>query len=87
MLIIPLPDDEPSLSDDANREATDDTNDTGDTADTPNTADTDIPGRGRRRPAAPDTVLEAAQRLPDSGTYAHVTEVGAVVDGDHRRTK
>ncbi|MEU0103297.1 DUF2795 domain-containing protein [Streptomyces sp. NPDC006267] len=33
---------------------------------------------------APDTVLEAARHLPESGTYANVTEVVAAVDGDRR---
>ncbi|MFJ2260352.1 DUF2795 domain-containing protein [Streptomyces sp. NPDC087844] len=36
---------------------------------------------------APDTVLEAARRLPDSGTYANVTEVVAAVDGDRRQAR
>ncbi|MDQ1041226.1 hypothetical protein QFZ75_007642 [Streptomyces sp. V3I8] len=35
---------------------------------------------------APDTVLEAARRLPDSGTYANVTEI-VTAAGDSRQAE
>ncbi|MFJ2260353.1 Vms1/Ankzf1 family peptidyl-tRNA hydrolase [Streptomyces sp. NPDC087844] len=46
VLIIPLPDDEPSLSDDADREAAAGADGTAGTADTPNTMNTAVPAGG-----------------------------------------